>query len=293
MLRTDFPNYSQAASTGAVTAQNKYFKLVGIDLVSMIIASALSIYNYQAEESKQWFYVISGLLLLGSIVLTFLLKIKKYEEIWFHGRAMAEECKTLSWLYICRSKPFETEDAQTAQRAFRSAIVNIADRHRDLVKSLDPQIISRKLITPRMEEIRAMSLLERKDYYRKNRIESQILWYTEKAGYNMNKYNFWFWIIFFSQATSVISIIILIVRPSFEWNLVALFTTISATALSWLQTKKHQELSHSYLAAVDQLNVILYDIDDLNTEEEFSNFVLKSEGAISLEHNLWISRRQL
>ncbi len=148
------------------------------------------------------------------------------------------------------------------------------------------------IITDKMLEIRAYNLDTRKDYYIKNRIEDQKKWYAEKAEYNLGKYNFWFWCVIVSQAISLISIVFLIVNPDFNWNFVGLLTTISASALSWLQLKQHQELKQAYTTATQELNFIATLIDQLTTDESFSKFVLDSENAVSREHTLWLAQRR-
>lgn len=292
MQRSDFPNYSQAASKLSEKSQQKYLNLIKTDLASMIVASALSIYNYQAEESKQIFYVLSGLLLLVSILLTLLLKIKKYEETWYQARGLAELCKNLTWRFVCRAEPFSNTLNETeATHHFSDTISDYFAHSGDISQAIDPDFLNMKLITPTMYEVRNMDITGRKEYYIMNRVEAQINWYTSKAKYNTQKYNLWLWIIFFSQAISIVCVLFLILRPSFEWNLVALFTTIAATALSWLQTKKHQELRQSYMTAASSLKRMVEKSGSIQSEQELSAFVIASENTMSKEHQVWIAKR--
>ena len=81
-------------------------------------------------------------------------------------------------------------------------------------------------------------------------------------------------------------------NPDFNWNFVGLLTTISASALSWLQLKQHQELKQAYTTATQELNFIVTLTDQLTTEDSFSKFVLDSENAVSREHTLWLAQRR-
>src|SRR5690606_5824767 len=113
------PNYFQASDKATIKAQKNYLNITRIDLISMILASALAIYNYQSTQSKLFVYVISGLLLLLGLILTILLKTKKYEDVWYQGRALAESCKTLTWRFVCCSEYFESSlDLGDAKRRF-------------------------------------------------------------------------------------------------------------------------------------------------------------------------------
>jgi SMODS and SLOG-associating 2TM effector domain 3 len=107
MQNSDFPSYFQASDTASIETQKNYVNIIRIDLLLMILASALTIYNYELEVSKLSIYIISGLLLLISLILTIILKTKKYEDVWYQGRALAESCKTLTWRFVCCSEYFE------------------------------------------------------------------------------------------------------------------------------------------------------------------------------------------
>ena len=293
MQHSDFPNYFQAADTASVNAQKYYLNITRIDLISMIIASSLAIYNYQSTESKLVVYVISGVLLLIGLVLTIIIKTKKYEDVWYQGRALAESCKTLTWRFVCCSEYFENSiDIVEAKRRFVERIRDLSNEFKELSIAMKSRTLNLPIITDKMLEIRAYDLDARKAYYIKNRIEDQKKWYADKAEYNSEKYNFWFWCVIISQAISLISIVFLIINPDFNWNFVGLLTTISAAALSWLQLKQHQELKQAYTTATQELNFIVTLTDQLTTEDSFSKFVLDSENAVSREHTLWLAQRR-
>lgn len=293
MKYSDFPSYFQASDTASLKAQKYYLNITRIDLLSMILASALAIYNYQSTESKLVVYVISGLLLLLGLVLTVILKTKKYEDVWYQGRALAESCKTLTWRFVCCSEYFESSlDIIEAKRRFVERIRELSDEFKELSIAMNSRTLNLPIITDKMLEIRAYNLDARKDYYIKNRIEDQKKWYADKAEYNSEKYNLWFWCVIISQAISLISIVFLIVNPDFNWNFVGLLTTVSASALSWLQLKQHQELKQAYTTATQELNFIATLTDQLTTDDSFSKFVLDSENAVSREHTLWLAQRR-
>lgn len=293
MKHSDFPNYFQASDNASIEAQKNYLNIIGIDLISMILASALAIYNYQSTQSKLFIYVFLGLLLLLGLVLTIVLKTKKYEDVWYQGRALAESCKTLTWRFVCCSEYFESSlDLGEAKRKFVERIKELSDEFKELSISLNSKTLNLPIITDKMVEIRAYDLDARKNYYIQNRIEDQKKWYADKAEYNSGRYNFWFWCVIVSQAISLISIVFLIMNPDFNWNLVGLLTTFSASALSWVQLKQHQDLKQAYTTAIQELNFIVTLADQLTSEDCFAKFVLDSENAVSREHTLWLAQRR-
>lgn len=289
----DFPNLFQASDYASVKAQNNYLNITKVNLFSMVIASSLAIYNFQSTDAKLFVYVVSGLLLFLGLILTIILKTKKYEDVWYQGRALAESCKSLTWRFVSCSEYFENSiNLNEAESKFVARIRELSNEFNELSNAMNSKKLNLPIITDKMLEIRAYNLEARKAYYIKYRIEDQKKWYADKSEYNSKMYNFWFWCVIISQAISLISIVFLIVNPDFKWNFVGFFTTISSSALSWLQLKKHQELKQAYSTATQELNTIVTLKDQLTTEDSFSKFVLDSENAVSREHTLWLAQRR-
>lgn len=293
MIEKDFPNYFQASDNASKRAQSNYINIIRVDLVSMIIASAISIYNYQQVESKLTVYVISGILLLSSLILTIILKAKQFEDTWYQGRALAESCKTLTWRFVTCSEYFEEDLTEIeVKHRFINRIKNLADEFKDLTKIMNAQTLNLPIVTEKMIELRKLEMFERKENYIHNRVENQKKWYSNKAKFNKSKYNFWFGIIIASQAVALISVIFLIKFPNNNYNFIGLFTTVASSAISWLQLKQHQELKQAYTTATQELNFIVELSAEVNTSDELSKFVLDSENAISREHTLWLAQRR-
>ncbi|KAA9345759.1 DUF4231 domain-containing protein [Adhaeribacter soli] len=289
----DFPGLYQASDKASLDSQSTYKNIIAFDLITMIIAASLAVYNYQSIQPKLITYTISGLFLLIGLILTLIIRTKKYEDIWYQGRALAESCKTLTWRFITCSESFEIAlEDEKAKEVFVKRIKDLSSEFKDLNENLNAKVITLPVVTDKMMEIRRLNMLERKQYYVKNRIEDQRNWYAEKAEFNKLRYNRWFILIISCQAISLICVAFLIKYPGSNWNLVGFFTTVSASALSWLQLKQHQELKQAYTTAAQELNFILVSFGRVNTEEKLSEFVLDSENAISREHTLWCAQRR-
>jgi hypothetical protein len=282
-----------AADSASNKAQSSYISIVAIDLISMIVASSMAVYNYQTSEVKLFVYIIAGLLLLLSLLLTIVLLTKKFEDFWYQGRALAESCKTLSWRFMTKSEMFEDHvPINEARERFVKRIQELGNEFSDLNKTLNANLISLPVITQFMLNVRSLPLIERMQYYIENRIENQKKWYSNKAEWNKKRYNFWFFIIILNQALAICCITYLIYNPNSPWNFVGLATTISAAALGWLQLKRHQELKQSYTTAAQELNIIVSLSEQISTEVDFSKFVLDSENAVSREHTLWLAQKR-
>ena len=293
MQHEEFPSLYQAADKSSLTAQKSYLIIIGLDLSFMIIGALLTIYSFNYEFSKLIIYSVSGLFLLTSLILTIILKSKAFEDTWYQGRALAESIKTLTWRFVTGSELFELHITQVdVNKIFIDRLKDLANEFNDLNKTLDASILTLPVITPRMEDIRKLTTEERKNLYIDQRIKDQKDWYSRKAQFNKSRYDLWFGIIIITQFLSLVCIVILIKNPSLNWNLVGLFTTISAAAISWLQLKQHQELKQAYTTAAQELNFIEASSLSITTETDFSRFVLDSENAISREHTLWLAQKR-
>jgi len=293
MKEADFPNYYKAADLLSIESQKLYVNIVKINLLSMIIASALSIYNFQSTQSKLIIYVTVGLLLFLSLILTIVQKSKKYEDVWYQSRALSESCKTLTWRFITCSEYFDSSLAlNEAKKRFIDRIKELTNEFSELTKVLDSQILSEPIITQTMIDFRQQSTIQRKSNYIENRIVEQKKWYSDKAKYNLKESSFWFWIILGTQSLALIFIVFSIKCPENDWNFVGLLTTLSASAISWVQLKQHQELKQAYTVAAQELNFIVSLADNILTDEDLLKFVLDSENAISREHTMWIVQRR-
>lgn len=293
MIEKDFPSYYQASDNASKQAQSNYINIIRVDLISMIIASSMAIYNYQQVESKLSVYVISGVLLLASLILTIILKTKQYEDTWYQGRALAESCKTLTWRFVTCSEYFEENltDIEVKER-FVDRIKELSNEFKDLSKIMNSKTLTLPIVTDKMIELRKLGMIDRKQNYIQNRVEDQKKWYSNKAEFNKSKYNFWFGIIIASQTIALVSVIFLIKFPNNDYNFIGLFTTIASSAICWLQLKQHQELKQAYTTATQELNFIVELSAKVTTADELSKFVLDSENAISREHTLWLAQRR-
>ncbi len=142
-----------------------------------------------------------------------------------------------------------------------------------------------------MVEIRKLSLSQRMDYYVKNRIDNQRIWYSKKSKANKNALKFWV------LATIVLYIIAAIAlnaeQLGLPWAMLAFdpLIVIVTSALGWLQMKRHGELMASYNLTAHEIGIIKGNSESVNTEEELSDFINEAELAFSREHTQWVARR--
>jgi hypothetical protein len=179
-----------------------------------------------------------------------------------------------------------------ADSRFVERIKEINNEFNDLHDELRASEIALPIITNEMRRIRLLSLNDRKSYYLNERIQNQIDWYSSKADNNKSKYENWFLLVIIFQFLALVSIAYLIFQPMSNFNVVGLFSTVSASGFSWLQLKKYQENKQAYTTATSELNLIKTEANMQVTEQQFSKFVLDSENAMSREHTMWLAQKR-
>jgi hypothetical protein len=188
LKESEYPSLYQAANLASMQSQATYMRLFRLDLMFVIISSVLAIYGFQDTLYKEIIYASSGLFLLGGIILTFIVKNQKYEDVWYKGRALAESVKTLSWRYMIGSENFEKSiSIEIVDEIFLNSIKELSSEFKNFNQHLDTQILALPNITDRMKGVREKNLQERKEFYLEHRIKNQKQWYSQKAEYNKRK----------------------------------------------------------------------------------------------------------
>jgi hypothetical protein len=293
MENIHYPSLYQAANSASIKYQKTFTILMGINLAMMITGALLSILKLQFSNTSIVIYVISTIMIVAGLIITLVLKYKKFEDVWYQGRALAESVKTLTWRFISCSEGFEVNKSMDeSKKHFLEKIEELQTQFKAYTQHYDSKTLLLSNVSEAMVMLRSKSLDERKKYYSKKRIEDQKNWYSTKAEYNRKKQNFWFIIILISQFLAFCASLFLILNPCSTWNLVGLFTTIASVGVAWNQLKQHQDHKQAYITAAFELQLINEKAGSIKLEDEFSKYVLDSENAISREHTLWLVQKR-
>jgi hypothetical protein len=280
---TSFPGLYQSADKASLDAQKRYYLCLSFYLGLLVIASAVSFFvpinTYGALLSALLFFVTLGILIY--------LKTNKPDDIWYNGRAVAESVKTLSWRWMMRSGPFLEEDKAEAE--FISDLKKVLKQNQSLSAVLNSTEGAKEPITECMRAARALSFGDRKTLYKNQRIDNQADWYTRKAIFNRERASRWFLVSVLLHSSAVFMLIYRVYDSSLSLP-VEVTATAASAVLTWIQSKKHNELSSSYSLAAHEIGFIKSEWQSVN-ESDFSDFVINTENAFSREHTQWIARK--
>jgi len=286
------PALFRAADSASLRAQRDYLSLVKADLMTIILASAVTSVAACSPSLRAGLAITGAVLMLGGVVLTTFLLQQQPDRLWFNARAVADSVKTIAWRYMTCADPFARN-------------LNLREADGQLCKTLDRVLMENRAVggalggidgadeqvTARMREIRQLGTTERLRVYLISRVRDQREWYAAKALDNRRTSGRWLWAVGGTQMGGAIAAIAMVRWPNLEFNLPSVLASLAAAFVAWLQVKRHQELASSYGLAAHELGLSESQSMHVHTDDELSDFVDQAEGAISREHTMWVARR--
>lgn len=290
----DYPAMFRAADAGSASAKASFYRLVALDVLLLLVGAILAVVPVLPPKQAA-FNAFSALVLFGSIVVALILKQKNFEARWYEARAVSESVKTVAWQYMMCATPFEGIMAgRDADALFLDKLDEIIQgRARNVLTLSGGSDGTDEQIPPKMRAIRVSKLTRRKEIYCDERIADQRKWYSQASKRNKAKGSRWYWITTLAQAGGCGVAIFFAIAPAPVGGWVALLSAVTASALSWIQLNRFQELAESYAVAANDLSMVSAQSAHIHSDAAFSKFVRDAENAISREHTLWTARKDL
>lgn len=281
------PGLYQSANQASLSSQSVYFWGLRIYLVLLIIAALVSFF-----WPREWQGAIgSAAIFLITLGILITLRVKRPDDLWYNGRAVAESVKTRSWRWVMRAEPYEdATNIEIVSKQLISDFKTILNQNRSLSSVLQTSTGINEPISEVMRTIRRLPLEKRLEIYKKQRIDDQATWYSLKSQFNKRRARQWFWVSVVLHSAAIIILLYRIKEPNVNLPTGVVATAASAV-LTWLQSKKHNELSSSYALTAHEIVLIKGDALSVKSEKDLSEFVLSSETAFSREHTQWAARK--
>jgi len=287
MRECDFPALYRSANRLSLESQTQFFRALKLHLVLLVMAAILSVVNIH-----HWSVAAVQLLtLLGALACSIYLFSMRPDRCWHAARAVSESIKTITWRYVCRAEPFQSNDAES-RNAFQRKLKAIIDQNREIGRALTYHL-NEPQITDVMIQMRARPLSERKASYAANRINDQLTWYAKRAELNRKTSKGFFGALITANAVAVLCAVLRIKFAEVSFWPTDVFVAASASLLSWMQAKRFSELAGSYALAAHEIGLIRETALQDTDEGAFSVFVSDAENAFSREHTQWVARKDV
>lgn len=289
----NYPKLFQQSDSSAIRAQKRYFWLVRLKIVLLLITAIIaSVAWSQIAEFRTPAAVASAVILASTMTISAMMDAKKFDHLWFRSRAVAESVKTESWRFMIKVKPYDSSIADSeAEASFLNRLKEILHRQPSICGELASCSEGDVPITSQMRLIRNENLESRRAFYIKNRISDQRLWYEKKTKWNKRQEYKWFIIAWMLQLGAAVFAILIVVLSEILINPVGIITTAGASVLSWMHARRYQELAQSYGLIEQELSLQKEKAKTVASEEMLSEIVEDTERTISREHTIWLARR--
>ena len=280
----DYPGLFQSADHTATIREKWHFWSLKGFLVVLAAGAFLSLF----PDTEKWAAITAAVLFFLGIGFSLLMAFMRFDRSWYNARAVAESVKTRTWRFMMQADPYHTEDGK-ARELFAEDIGCILKDNQEAIKIIPA--LNRLTITDEMNRVRALSLSDRKLFYKNHRVDDQLNWYIRQAAFNKRHNVGWVILMILFQIGALACVLVKLSHPEITPVPTALFTTLAGTTLSWTQAKRFGELSTSYNLTAHDISQISINYTALSEEQGFSSFVRDSEAAFSREHIQWIARR--
>ena len=281
------PGLYQSADQASLHAQSVHFNSLRLYLGLLILAAFVSF----AWSDNEWGALISAILFLITLGILIFLRVKRPDDTWYNGRAVAESVKTRAWRWVMRAEPYEdSENIEIVSKQFISDLKAILEQNRSLSDSLPSESGVKDPISQIMREVRALSVEDRLKIYTEQRIQDQATWYSKKSQFNKHRAKQWFWASVMLHGIAILMLLLRIKDSTLQLP-IEVTATAAGAVLTWLQAKKYNELNSAYALTAHEIVLIKGDALSVNNEKMLSEFVKDSENAFSREHTQWVARK--
>lgn len=278
------PEVWRESDRASLRGQRRTLAWAFLRSLGLIVAAASSCFLI-APWARNWLICATCFGVGLSLVSELVFLVLKPEEEWYRGRAIAESAKTLSWRYMARAEPFESDLNPSECNAL------YASRMRKIVEAVGagPQSIGAVTLTASMAEVRALPLVKRKSVYVHHRLQDQCDWYRTKAVTCARSASRWAVILIVGQ---VVALILAVAQVTLVWTyqITELVPALVACAVAWVGIRQHQSLAAAYSTAANEL-ILLVSSVAATEESDWGRVVADAEDAISREHTLWLASR--
>ena len=231
--------------------------------------------------------VIAAFLFLCAFLIELWLLRRRPEKEWYDGRAVAESTKTLSWRYAVGGQPYP-KDRVSAQAQFDDDIRALGTD----VPSLRKAVSDDGSPTTWMNEMRSLTLEERREAYLRLRLRDQEEWYVSAAARNRSRARLWNAVLLSAEIAGVL-LALSKGLTLIAVDLASVAAAVIASGVAWLAVKQHESLATAYSLASLELASVHVHLLDIADEEAWAEEVASAEEAISREHTMWRASRSL
>ncbi len=284
------PGLYRAAERASKASQTSYLRWTRGRLILVVIAAVSGLADVTVKvggTDLDLLALVAVACFLAALAAEAYLLLSKPDQMWYHGRAIAESVKSLTWRYVMRAEPFAEITDQAADALFRDRLREILAQS-PVAGELETE--EGQQVTPRMRELRGRPFAARKAIYLSGRVDDQVTWYANKARGARSKASFWRSAMLILEFAGVVFAVLLLIRLLHR-SVDGVLAAMIAGAGAWLEVKQFESLATAYNLTARELSMAREDGEVIAAAERWPEYVATTEEAISREHTMWLVRR--
>jgi hypothetical protein len=288
LTRDDYPALYRAADARSLEGQTQYLCAIRLRLALVVFAAIVAAIATAVDgwRAVAW---LGAAAFVGAAFVEMYLRTTRPDRLWYDGRAAAESAKSLAWRYAVCGDPFPGDAGPAADRALLDQLHAVMD----VVPGshLLPQEASGEQVTAVMRSLRDDDLDSRRAAYCEFRLRDQQAWYGDGARRNERSLQRWTKVLLGIEFLGAMGCL-LQATDQVDFNVAGIAGTLVAAGVAWAEARQHGTVASAYAVAHHELGLVLARSAQVDTEEEWAEFVGEGEEAISREHMLWRASRR-
>ena len=314
---SDLPPTFQAADRWAIAFQNHHLRFVKAHVLLGVVGASAAQMAFSLSGATGFVWALALCVLAQLVTRVLVQRRPRWERIWCRSRAVAEQIRSLSWTYMMGVTPVvetggKADGMPAAKAKVEAAIRLIREEWVQAVNAETRLPATGSEVNDRMDEVRGRPHANRVRLYLNDRVNDQINWYRNKAGFNRERRLIFLAIAVLCELGAAgisVALLVHLAKPSpgdaglqtalkylltFVWPCLA-----GATAASgWAGFRRYGELAITYQRSAEQLAAIRVDIERLTEDSEpnrqaFAGRVRECEELLTRENAIWFSRRSV
>ncbi|WP_405816349.1 DUF4231 domain-containing protein [Streptomyces sp. NBC_01390] len=290
LSENDLPPLFVVSDRRALSRQSESLYAVRTQLLLLLSATAMAMLAERFDSHIP--AAFAALLYAFTIAIGLHIARRRARAQWRAHRDVAELLKSLAWQYMVHGGPFHSgvpdPDGLFAER--------LEERLRELrrVGWEDSRNGVRARgagqITPVMRAVRAKPFAARRDFYLRERLLEQFVWYRNRASESHRASVRW------SSVTAALTLLALLAAVLRAlgviggWDLTGLLSAGAAAGVAWQEVRRHRPLTYAHSLIEQDLETLRVSMSRTVTEAGWAEAVAEAERIVSPQHTDWLVR---
>ena len=283
-----YPAPYQVADNQSILGQKHYKNLFLLEIGILLLAAIASL--FPIGQASKLLPILLSILFLSELIIRWYIHRSSLQDNWYHGRAIAESIKTMTWKFAMRPYPDASpQGMEREQQQFNADLLEVVNVWNKVSKE-GIEITGQHFISKNLLAIKSLpDWTKKRDYYHASRILNQQAWYDGRAKKNNRLSNLYYYLIMACYLVALACSIYFIIDPE-AFNLTSIFAVVASAILGWTQLNDYKDLKNAYSLAKNEIDGIIQQMAN-TTEANFYQHVEDIENAFSREHTIWIARK--